>query len=148
MHARQPFDACIVLRGGGSQLDLDWLNSLAVARAITRASLPVFTAIGHERDRVALDEVSHCSFDTPSKAIAHIRTTVRDRAVAAARDLMRIEKAVGRLNFLYPHRPARFMPTRGCPAPRPSGWRPAMTSPSTAASGTSPPARPRCVLST
>ena len=94
LHARQPLDACIVLRGGGSQLDLDWLNSLAVARAITQASLPVFTAIGHERDRVALDEVSQCSFDTPSKAIAHIRTTVRDRAVAAARDLLRIEKAV------------------------------------------------------
>lgn len=94
LHAREPFDACIVLRGGGSQLDLDWLNSLAVARAITQAGLPVFTAIGHERDRVALDEVSQCSFDTPSKAIAHVRSTVRDRAVAAARDLMRIEKAV------------------------------------------------------
>lgn len=94
MHARQPFDACIVLRGGGSQLDLDWLNSLEVARAITRARLPVFTAIGHERDRVVLDEVSQFSFDTPSKAIAHIRSTVRDRAVAASRDLMRIEKAL------------------------------------------------------
>ena len=94
LHAQRPFDACIVLRGGGSQLDLDWLNSLPVARAITQASLPVFTAIGHERDRVVLDEVSQCSFDTPSKAIAHIRSTVRDRAVAAERDLMRIEKAV------------------------------------------------------
>lgn len=94
LHARQPFDACIVLRGGGSQLDLDSLNNLAVARAITRASLPVFTAIGHERDRVALDEVAHTRFDTPSKAIAHIRATIRDRAVAAARDLLRIEKAV------------------------------------------------------
>ena len=94
LHADSPFDACIILRGGGSQLDLDWLNSLPVARAITHASLPVFTAIGHERDRVALDDVSHSSFDTPSKAIAHIRSTVRDRAVAAARDLLRIEKAV------------------------------------------------------
>lgn len=93
LHTRQPFDACIVLRGGGSQLDLDWLNSLAVSRAITQASLPVFTAIGHERDRVALDEVGHTCFDTPSKAIAHVRAVIRDRAVAAARDLMRIEKA-------------------------------------------------------
>jgi exodeoxyribonuclease VII large subunit len=94
LHARQPFDVCIVLRGGGSQVDLDWLNSMPVARAITQASLPIFTAIGHERDRVALDEVSHFSFGTPSKAIGHIRSTVRVRAVAAARDLMRIEKAL------------------------------------------------------
>lgn len=94
MHAQVPFDACIVLRGGGSQLDLDWLNSLAVARAIATARMPVLTAIGHERDRVALDDVSQYSFDTPSKAIGHIRSTIRDRAVAAARDLTRIETAL------------------------------------------------------
>jgi len=92
-HRDQPFDVCIVLRGGGSQLDLDWLNNLAVARAIAAAGLPVFTAIGHERDHVALDDVALRSFDTPSKAIAHVRQTITARAAAAARDLLLIEKA-------------------------------------------------------
>lgn len=92
-HRDAHFDAAILLRGGGSQLDLDWLNSLEVARAIATASLPVFTAIGHERDHVALDDVAHRSFDTPSKAIAHVRQTVTARTAAAARDLLLIEKA-------------------------------------------------------
>ena len=94
LHTHEPFDACVILRGGGSQLDLDWLNSLTVARAITQSRVPIFTAIGHERDYVVLDDVSQIRFDTPSKAIGHIISTVRNRAVDAARNLLRIEKAL------------------------------------------------------
>ncbi|MGL5252410.1 MAG: exodeoxyribonuclease VII large subunit, partial [Moraxella sp.] len=35
--------------------------------------IPVWVGIGHERDRVMLDEVAQQSFDTPSKVIAAIR---------------------------------------------------------------------------
>ena len=64
-HRRQPFDALVVIRGGGSVTDLAWLNDLELARLVCRSPIPVFTGIGHERDGTILDEVAHRRFDTP-----------------------------------------------------------------------------------
>lgn len=108
-HALTPFDACIVLRGGGSQIDLDGCNAINAARRICTMPLPVFTAIGHERDHVALDEVAQRSFDTPSKAIGYIRTTVLERAQRAQKDLDRIAQAAERrIKLLTSGTQARF----------------------------------------
>lgn len=77
------FDCLIILRGGGSQADLAWLNDYKIASAISKMPLPVFVAVGHERDSTILDEVSNYSFHTPSKAIAHISDVIMSNAKAA-----------------------------------------------------------------
>jgi len=74
------FDCLIILRGGGSQADLAWLNNYEIASAISKMPLPVFVAVGHERDTTILDEIANCSFHTPSKAIAHIIRTIESNA--------------------------------------------------------------------
>ncbi len=76
LHRQRPFDALVIIRGGGAQLDLHQLNRLAIAERIARAPLPVLTGIGHERDSTLLDELACQRFDTPSKVIAHIRDTI------------------------------------------------------------------------
>jgi exodeoxyribonuclease VII large subunit len=85
-HQSTPIDALVIIRGGGAQADLQWLNQLLLARMVCRFHAPVFTGIGHERDHVILDEYAHRSFGTPSKVIAHIREVISTRALRALRD--------------------------------------------------------------
>ena len=61
-------DAICIVRGGGSATDLGCWNSYAICAAIARMPVPVITGIGHERDRVAADEVAHATAPTPTAA--------------------------------------------------------------------------------
>ena len=84
------FDALCIIRGGGSVTDLYWLNELDLARAVCRFPVPVFTGIGHERDRTVLDEVAHRACDTPSKVIGWIATVIHANANAAVENMLGI----------------------------------------------------------
>jgi exodeoxyribonuclease VII large subunit len=96
-YAERPFDAVVVLRGGGSVTDLAWLNDLELARLLCRACVPVLTGIGHERDSTILDEVAQRRFDTPSKVALHIATTVKENALGAAAAFEQIGLQVARV---------------------------------------------------
>ncbi|AUH52536.1 exodeoxyribonuclease VII large subunit [Chromobacterium sp. ATCC 53434] len=85
-------DTVVILRGGGSAADLAWLNDLDLARAICNMPIPVYTAIGHERDRTILDEVAKCAFDTPSKAALHIEEIIVANARYAERQWREIRQ--------------------------------------------------------
>ena len=76
-------DAIAIIRGGGAVNDLAWLNDYQLARCICECPVPVLTGIGHERDSTSIDEVAHRSFDTPSKVVAGIEETIRNRAQSA-----------------------------------------------------------------
>ena len=65
-------DLLVIIRGGGAVGDLAYLNDYELAALIAEQPVPVWVGIGHERDKVILDEVAHTSFDTPSKVIAAI----------------------------------------------------------------------------
>jgi len=60
------FDAILILRGGGSTLDLACFDDYELCAAIARCPLPVFTAIGHDRDEHAADLVACGSVKTPT----------------------------------------------------------------------------------
>jgi exodeoxyribonuclease VII large subunit len=85
-HDIDPFDALVVIRGGGAAADLHWLNEYIVAKMVCRFHTPVFTGIGHERDSTILDEYAHRSFGTPSKVISHIKEVIATRANKALED--------------------------------------------------------------
>lgn len=65
-------DLLVIIRGGGAVGDLAYLNDYELAAIVAEQPVPVWVGIGHERDKVILDEVAHSSFDTPSKVIAAI----------------------------------------------------------------------------
>ncbi|PKG36288.1 MULTISPECIES: exodeoxyribonuclease VII large subunit [Psychrobacter] len=65
-------DLLVIIRGGGAVGDLAYLNDYELAALVAEQPVPVWVGIGHERDKVILDEVAHSSFDTPSKVIAAI----------------------------------------------------------------------------
>lgn len=65
-------DLLVIIRGGGAVGDLAYLNDYELAALVAEQPIPVWVGIGHERDKVILDEVANTSFDTPSKVIAAI----------------------------------------------------------------------------
>jgi exodeoxyribonuclease VII large subunit len=94
-HEIDPFDALVVIRGGGAATDLHWLNEYLLAKMVCRFHAPVFIGIGHERDSTILDEHAHRSFGTPSKVIAHIKEVIATRANKALEDWTAICQFVG-----------------------------------------------------
>ncbi len=60
------FDAVIIIRGGGAQVDLDCFDDYELASHVAQFPLPVFTGIGHERDETICDLVAHTSLKTPT----------------------------------------------------------------------------------
>ena len=65
-NAADPFDAILILRGGGSDLDLACFDDYNLAATIARCTVPVFTAIGHERDYHVADMVANTFVKTPT----------------------------------------------------------------------------------
>ena len=92
-HRQTPFNAVVIIRGGGAASDLAWLNDYDLAAALCNAPLPVFTGIGHQVDDTILDEVSFMRFDTPSKVSAYIAGSIIGNANEAINDMMSIIKA-------------------------------------------------------
>ncbi len=87
------FDAVLVLRGGGSKLDLSAFDDYHLCAALAQFPLPVLTGIGHERDESVADLVAHTRLKTPT-ALADFLI----RRVGEA--LMRLDEADERLQTL------------------------------------------------
>jgi len=60
------FDVVAIIRGGGSQTDLSWFDSYAIAYHITQFPLPVITGIGHEKNMSVTDMVAFNALKTPT----------------------------------------------------------------------------------
>jgi exodeoxyribonuclease VII large subunit len=60
------FDVVVIIRGGGSTVDLHCFDSYLLAHDIALFPLPVLTGIGHERDETVIDRVAHKRLMTPS----------------------------------------------------------------------------------
>ncbi len=60
------FDLVVIIRGGGSQSDLNCFNSYWLAYHICQFPLPVLTGIGHEQDETIADLVAHTRLKTPT----------------------------------------------------------------------------------
>ncbi len=60
------FDAVLIMRGGGSELDLACFDDYDLAVAIARCPIPVFTAIGHDKDHHVADMAANTFVKTPT----------------------------------------------------------------------------------
>ncbi|EMR01143.1 exodeoxyribonuclease VII large subunit [Cesiribacter andamanensis] len=64
--AATPFDAVVIIRGGGARTDLDCFDQYELAVSIAQFELPIVTGIGHERDETIADLVAHTRLKTPT----------------------------------------------------------------------------------
>lgn len=81
-HKEEPFEALVIIRGGGDKAGLYQLNHKRLCHAVCRVPLPVMIGIGHERDKLLLDELANLRFPTPSLVISHIKQTMISNANA------------------------------------------------------------------
>lgn len=108
-HAIQPFDALVMIRGGGALSDLTWLNNEQIARAVCLSPVHVMVGIGHERDYTIIDEVAGERFDTPSKVIQRIFNLITGNAIEAETNYNEIsntainilQRSQERIEFIY-----------------------------------------------
>lgn len=68
----EEFDAVAVIRGGGSQSDLSFLDSYLISYHIAQFPLPVIAGLGHDKDRSVVDLVAAVSLKTPTAVAAWI----------------------------------------------------------------------------
>lgn len=79
-------DVIIIARGGGSMEDLLPFSNEELIRAVSAATTPVVSAIGHEADRPLLDDVADLRASTPTDAA---KRTVPD----VVEELQRVHQA-------------------------------------------------------
>ncbi len=60
------FDAVVIIRGGGAQLDLACFDQYDLASHVAQFPLPVITGIGHDKDDTVVDMVAHTRMKTPT----------------------------------------------------------------------------------
>jgi len=77
------FDAVVLIRGGGSSIDLSCFDDYEVASFIATSRLPVITGIGHERDESVADMVANLRLKTPT-AVANF---ILDQSAAFDKEL-------------------------------------------------------------
>lgn len=95
--ASEPYDAILILRGGGSSFDLSCFDDYGLAFTIANCPVPVFTAIGHERDYHVADMVANDFVKTP--------TALADRFIdAMAAEDERISSYSTRLRLAFSSR--------------------------------------------
>jgi exodeoxyribonuclease VII large subunit len=75
--AGKNYDALVIIRGGGAQMDFLIFDNYELARAIAKFPIPVITGIGHQKNETIADLMAHTATKTPTKAaemlIAHNR---------------------------------------------------------------------------
>lgn len=62
----EEFDAVAIIRGGGSQSDLECFNAYTLCSHIAQFPLPVLTGIGHDKDSSVADLVAARALKTPT----------------------------------------------------------------------------------
>ncbi len=60
------YDALLILRGGGSALDLSCYDDYDLAASIAQYPVPVFTGVGHDHDYHVCDMVCNANLRTPT----------------------------------------------------------------------------------
>lgn len=72
-----PYDALVIIRGGGAQLDFLIFDNYELTRAVAKFPVPIITGIGHQKNETITDLMAHTAAKTPTKVaellIAHNR---------------------------------------------------------------------------
>jgi len=94
---KELFDVVVIIRGGGSVIDLNCFDGYEVASHAAKFPLPVITGIGHEKDDTVVDMVAHTKMKTPTAVAEFLISGLRsyEENIMGLRD--RVYKEAGRL---------------------------------------------------
>ena len=76
--SRKDYDAVVIIRGGGSEMDFLIFNQYNLGRIVAKFPVPIITGIGHQKNETIVDLMAHTATKTPTKSaefiIAHNRS--------------------------------------------------------------------------
>lgn len=93
LEADEPYDLVLIMRGGGSRLDLACYDDYELSAVIAQFPLPVFTAIGHDQDYHVCDMVAHSYLKTPTALADELISIYEDEDAALTSFVSRIRLA-------------------------------------------------------
>ena len=88
------WDVAVIIRGGGSSLDLHGFDTYLLAANVAQFPLPVLSGIGHERDDTLVDLVAHTRLKTPTAVAAFLVQLREDEAARLYQLAQRLQQAV------------------------------------------------------
>ncbi|MGC9331845.1 MAG: exodeoxyribonuclease VII large subunit [Bacteroidales bacterium] len=88
------FDVVVIIRGGGDKTDLSWFDNYNIASHVAQFPVPVFSGIGHERDKSVTDMVAHTHLKTPTAVAETIINHNRGFEEGIDRELETLLRAV------------------------------------------------------
>lgn len=115
------FDAIIIIRGGGSSLDLNCFDDYELAFHIAQFPLPIITGIGHTKDVSVADLVAYLPLKTPTAVADYfvsimqeqqdklnrlkvaLYATAQKRIALQATKLERVKRNISELMYYYLH---------------------------------------------
>lgn len=87
-------DVIVIARGGGSLEDLLPFSNETLVRAVSQASTPIVSAIGHEQDSPLLDFVADLRASTPTDAAKKIVPSLKEEQLLVQELRQRTTRAV------------------------------------------------------
>jgi len=60
------FDCVVIIRGGGSKMDLSYFDNYNISANVAKFPIPVLTGIGHDIDQNIIEMVAHSPLKTPT----------------------------------------------------------------------------------
>ena len=93
LESEESYDLVLIMRGGGSKLDLACYDDYGLSAVIAQFPLPVFTAIGHDQDYHVCDMVAHSYLKTPTALADELISIYEDEDAALTSFVSRIRLA-------------------------------------------------------
>ncbi len=88
------YDVLVFIRGGGATSSLQSLNEMKIIQYVCRFPIPIISGIGHERDKVLVDEYVRLSIDTPSKVAEYIFNNNANNLLNAEKNIVFLENQI------------------------------------------------------
>ncbi len=70
--SQKPYDAVVITRGGGAQIDFLIFDDYDIGRAVAKFPIPIITGIGHQKNETITDLMAHTPTKTPTKVAEFI----------------------------------------------------------------------------
>ena len=93
LESDESYDLVLIMRGGGSKLDLACYDDYELSAVIAQFPLPVFTAIGHDQDYHVCDMVAYSYLKTPTALADELISIYEDEDAALTSFVSRIRLA-------------------------------------------------------
>jgi exodeoxyribonuclease VII large subunit len=93
LESDESYDLVLIMRGGGSKLDLACYDDYGLSAVIAQFPLPVFTAIGHDQDYHVCDMVAYSYLKTPTALADELISIYEDEDAALTSFVSRIRLA-------------------------------------------------------